>query len=230
MQQDKKHNKRASAATAAAQNNKPTQQRRMLLSEPLGNIRIATTAAQRLHSLVAAETVIYGTCTRRRKNLLQRLLKEITQRNITIMVETTRHHSAVHKHTHLIAQSIAERLFGSTLLGITIWPRKHLVKLQIDIIGQLTTIIALTPRTWQQALNDVQNLAIALLVATLIPQTQHNHRATLGCRLGKLNCIPHILFKISLCITLVRMQRHLHLVGSSINYSRATCEQRAIGG
>ena len=68
-----------------------------------GDIGISASAAERLDSLMAGETLKYSPCTRRSKNLIKRQFKEITQSQFAIMVETTWYNSSVHKNTYLIA-------------------------------------------------------------------------------------------------------------------------------
>lgn len=45
------------------------------------------------------------------QNVLHVLLKEVSQRNITIMVKTAWHHRAVAQYTYLVSEPIAGHLF-----------------------------------------------------------------------------------------------------------------------
>ena len=57
-----------------------------LFSEPFCNSGISASAAKRLYSLVTRETVVHSHCTRRSKNLIERLLKQVSESNIAVMV------------------------------------------------------------------------------------------------------------------------------------------------
>ena len=118
-----------------------------LFSEPFCNSGISASAAKRLYSLVTRETVVHSHCTRRSKNLLERLFKQVSESNIAVMVQTARHHPAVGKHTYLVAQSITERLFGGILIALAVGPLEHIVKFKIDIFSKPPAVVSLAPWT-----------------------------------------------------------------------------------
>lgn len=82
----------------------------LLLSEPFRHSRIAAALAERLYGGMTSEAVVQSTRPRRVKNVGKALTEQIAKRDVTVMVETARHNSAVDEHTNLIAQGVAEHL------------------------------------------------------------------------------------------------------------------------
>ena len=65
------------------------------------------------------------------QNFIQRLGKQISQRNIALVVETARHHCAVGEHTELIAQAVAE--LRAALRRVEVGPVELLRVLKIQV-------------------------------------------------------------------------------------------------
>jgi hypothetical protein len=97
------------------------------------------------------------------------LLKEIAQRNIAIVVQTTGHYGAIHQHAYLIAQGIAEDLLALVFLTFGIRPFKDAVIFQIDVIQQFIPIIALCPRSWYVGRHQLQQMLIGSIQSSQIP-------------------------------------------------------------
>ena len=143
----------------------------LLAAELLGECCIAASAAEWFNGCVTREAVVDGLRSRGGNNLGKRLLKEVAQHHATGMVEATRHHATVYKHTHLIAQGIAENaaVVVATLLAFGIGPLKHAVVLNIYVLCHFPAIVAFGP--WLRSIvgHELQHLAIGAVESTLIP-------------------------------------------------------------
>ena len=146
------------------------------------------------------------------------------------MVEAAWHHGTVNKHTQLIAQGIAEGLFMGVLLVPGIGPLEHAVELEVYVVGNAPAVVTFGPRTRKAVGKKFHYLIVPALVTALIPQAQNHYRTTCGCCLRKGCHITYVLLGIILAVTLVRMERYLHLMRLCLYYCPGTGEKSSIGG
>ena len=123
-----------------------------LFSEPFCNSGISASAAKRLYSLVTRETVVHSHCTRRSKNLIERLFKQVSESNIAVMVQTARHYPAVNKNAEVVAETVAKYLITKFFL-IGIGPIKSITVLKVQSVSDSRTVCPLAPFAVRKSLS-----------------------------------------------------------------------------
>ena len=79
-------------------------------SETITSVTRLAIPTKQFRSPMMTETFCHSLSTWRVKNLIKRLGKEISKRDIAIMIHTARHQTSIRKNTYLFAESLAEYL------------------------------------------------------------------------------------------------------------------------
>lgn len=158
---------------------------------------------------MGCETIVEGTGTRAREDVGQRLLHEVAQGNAALVIEATGHDGAIDQDADLVAQGVAEGLRFVVLGMLLVGPLEHLVVLQIEVIGQPPAIVTLRPGAGYVASYQVVQQLVVGVVAALIPEAKDDDRTPMGSLDGIGHHLVHILGRIGLAITLMRMDGDL---------------------
>ena len=158
------------------------------------------------------------------------MFKEIAQRDIPIVVETAWHHCAVGKHAYLVAQGITESLFTDTLFTLAVRPLEHAVILKIYVIGHAPTVVTLNPRTRHMLFKQFYKPGVCCIITALVPQTQHDYRSARSSLLCKTHDTIDILREVLLSVSLMRMERYLHLMRKRPDYILCLVKQSTVSG
>ena len=138
--------------------------------EPAG---IATAAAQGLHSLAVGKTLINGLCSGAFQNFVHVLPEEVSQRNVSFMIQTAGDDRTIAEHTNLIPQAIAKYLFTAVSSG-EVGPVKFVTLFQIDSVSDSRSPPLQHPVSREILGKGRKDLRIERIGTAIVPQPVGN--------------------------------------------------------
>ena len=100
---------------------------------------VTAPAAQLLCGDSIKESFVYGLCPWGIQNLVHFLSKEVSERNVTLMIQAAGHYCTVTQHTDLIFQTVTEYMLANRGRG-KIRPVKFISVFKIHFIGNADTL------------------------------------------------------------------------------------------
>ena len=108
-----------------------------------GITRFAVLAKQ-FRSPMMLESLDHSLGAWRLKNLVKRLGKEISERDVSVMIHTTWHETSVRKNAYLLMKRLAEHIMCGIIFPC-LWPLKLSVELKIEIFTKTIAVRTLFP-------------------------------------------------------------------------------------
>lgn len=119
----------------------------------------------------------------RGENIFERLMEEVAQHDIAVMVEAAGHEASVCQHTYLLDKRLAEHLssldvtfvflavacFLSFFFVVEVGSLELSVKLQVEIVAEAESVGTLFPRLRHVLLDEAHHLFVLLVHASLVP-------------------------------------------------------------
>lgn len=192
---------------------------------------IATAAAHRFDGFVAGEAIVDGTSTRSSQDVGKRCIVEIAQSQIAIVIEATRHHRTIDKHTYLVAKRIAEDVGGILVRSVDVGPTEDPVVLEVDVLGQFIAVAICLPGFGDIPTDERKQVFVLAIEASDIPETEYRDDSLRGTGQSKTHDTIDILLVVGQAIALLRMERYLHLVRTCFEHPNrlGAMEQSAVG-
>ena len=119
----------------------------------------------------------------RGENIFERLMEEVAQHDIAVMVEAAGHEASVCQHTYLLDKCLAEHLssldvtlvflavacFLSFFFVVEVGPLELSIKLQVEIVAEAESVGTLFPGLRHVLLDEAHHLFVLLIHASLVP-------------------------------------------------------------
>ena len=109
------------------------------------HLRVAAVAAEGLYGAARVEALLDGAGARRIQNILKGGLQEISEGNLSVGIEATRHNGAVHENADLIAQTVAKTALAM-IDGVHIGPIEGLAPFKIDLVSEPLAASGILPQ------------------------------------------------------------------------------------
>ena len=154
---------------------------------------IAASSAKRFCGLPVLKAVVDCFCPIRVQNFLQIGFQQITQCQITLMIQTAGDHGTVAKNTDLVPESVTEYLF-TLVFCLQIRPVKFIAVFQIYSVSDAGALPFLNPGFREIRRHCSQNVCVSFLRTTLIPQPE-NHQFPAFCSFSECKTLLQICFK-----------------------------------
>ena len=97
-------------------------------------------------------------------------MKNISERNISLVIETTRHDRSIAKYAYLIAKSVAENVFRPFVSG-KIGPVEFIAVLDIRFICNTDTRPLLDPWFREKLLRPCKNISVFFVLTAAVPES-----------------------------------------------------------
>ena len=169
----------------------------------------------------------------RGKNLLKRLVQEISENHIAVVVETTGHKTSIRQHTYLLDQSLAEELrffLFPQALAIRRRPRELSVKLQIEVVAKSESVGPFPPGFRHILLYEPHHLLVLLVPSPLVPEPEHDASAALRRQGREAHHLVNIGGELSPLIALMGMEGQLDFMWQRVEQIHGTTQQCTVGG
>ena len=130
---------------------------------------IAAAAAQIFRGISAQEAVVYCICPIRIQDLLQRLLEDVSEGDITLVIQAAGDDGAVAQDADLITHSIAEYPLAA-LRGGKIRPIEFVTVFQVDPLSNPGAVAFGDPFLWEMGLQGLDDLRVQRVRSAVIPK------------------------------------------------------------